>query len=392
MHVGINALFLVLGRYGGIETYLRNLARELPLVDPSVTYTLFTGPASAGTFAVGNAPNFHEYRCPFPSIPNRKLAWASRLAYEYAVLPRYVQQRGVDVLFSPCFTAPARRAYVSVATIPDVQHEDHPENFPAVDRLAFTRVLRRTARTASHILTLSEYAKRRIIEVYGLPPERVTATPLAADPVYFTRIAPDEIARVRHMYGLRAPYLLSVATLHPHKNLQMLLEAYAMLKQTDPESPSLVLTGLRGMAAEAIERSIAAMGLTNDVRITGWVGDADMPALFQGASVFVLPSRYEGFGLPVLEAMASGVPVVTTTATSLPEVAGDAALLVDPDDREGFVSALSRILTDADLRHSLVDKGCMRARQFTWSKTAGTILDVLQRASNTSGLPVHVTK
>jgi len=194
------------------------------------------------------------------------------------------------------------------------------------------------------------------------------------------------------MYGLRAPYLLSVATLHPHKNLQMLLEAYAMLKQTDPESPSLVLTGLRGMAAEAIERSIAAMGLTNDVRITGWVGDADMPALFQGASVFVLPSRYEGFGLPVLEAMASGVPVVTTTATSLPEVAGDAALLVDPDDREGFVSALSRILTDVDLRHSLVDKGCMRARQFTWSKTAGTILDVLQRASNTSGLPVHVTK
>src|SRR5690348_15180787 len=231
LQIGVNALFLLLGRYGGLETYLRALMREMPGLDTALDYTLFTERGNAGSFAIETEPNVREFVCPAPTPSNRKAAWAARLACEYGALPRHARRQGVNVLFSPCFTAPAHRSYASVATIPDTQHADHPKHFPAVDRALFTRVLARTAHSAAHILTLSAYAKRRIEAIYGIPPERITVTHLAADPIYSLPAHADEIARVRAAYGLDAPYILSVATLHPHKNLDTLIEAFVALRR-----------------------------------------------------------------------------------------------------------------------------------------------------------------
>ncbi len=379
VRVGINGLFLALGKMAGMETYLRALVRELPGLDPAVEYILFTERKNAGSFDHGGHANIREVICPVPAPPTRQAAWASRMLYEYAVLPIQAQREHIDVLFSPAFIGPARRAYASVITVHDTQHEDLPENFGAVDRAVFTRLLRRSVRLAAHILTVSEYAKRRIEAIYAVPPERITVTYHAADPIYFNRVSGAEIARVRQAHGLRAPYLLSVASLMPHKNLDTLVDAFATLRRTTDQPVQLALVGLRSVTTAPLKEKIRTHGLERDVAITGYVPDADMPALYQGAAVFVLPSRYEGFGIPLLEAMASGVPVVTTTATALPEAAGDAALLVDPDDRDGFVDALRRVLSDTALRERMIARGTARAHLFSWQRTAEVTLATLVR-------------
>lgn len=376
LHIGINTLFMIPEGVGGSETYLRNLIRELPALDPTITYTLFTNRENAGTFDTGGAPNVREVRCPVHAMHR-----SERLAYEYTVLPLQVQRQMMNVLFSPGFTAPARREYASVVTIHDMQPEDMPENFTPFYHFVLTRLMRRAAQSAAHILTVSEHAKRRIVEVYHIPPERVTVSHHAPEPIYFARVDAAAIARVRDAYRLHAPYILSVATLHPHKNLDALIDAVAILHDTTETDVQLALVGLRGTAAATLAAKIRAEGLERVIVLTGWVPDADLPALYQGAGVCVFPSRYEGFGIPVLEAMASGVPVITTTATALPEVAGDAAILFDPDDRAALIAALRSVLSDPVLRGQLIERGNARARQFTWQQTAKVTLAALRAAT-----------
>lgn len=382
MHVGVDTLFLIPEGVGGSETYLRNVLRELSERDEQIAYTLFTNRENAGTFEVNTAADFRELHCPI-NATNRP----ARLLYEYAVLPRKVRRQNVDVLFAPGFTTPTSAGYASVAAILDMRHIDLPESFSPLFLAIHSRLTRHAACSSTQILTLSEHAKRRIVEVYNVPPEKVTVSHLAAEPIYFAPIPDSDVARIRQAYGLHRPYVLSVATLHPHKNLDTLIEAFAALRKTSNVATQLALVGLRGTAANALREKVRAAGLEGEVVLTGWVPDADLPALYRGADVFVLPSRYEGFGIPVLEAMASGVPVITTTAASLPEVAGGAALLFDPDDRSALIAALQQTLDDDLLRRDLIGRGHEQARQFTWQATAQSTLKALQKAAGSGRIP-----
>ena len=384
LRIGLNGLFLMLGKMAGMETYFRALVREMPPLDPAVEYILLADRRSAGSFGVGAYGNVREVTVPVPTPAHRRAAWSARVAAEYTLLPSLARRHGADVLLNPAFIGPAPRGIPAVFTFHDAQHEDLPENFASVDQRLFARLLRRSARRAAHLLTDSRYGKGRIEAIYGLSPARVTAIHLAADARFAAPVPEAAIARVREQYGLCGPYLLSVASMMPHKNMDTLVDAFAVLRATGIDA-HLALVGQHSVAGAAIARRVAAEGMADAVTLTGYVPDDDLPALYQGAAAFCFPSRYEGFGIPVVEAMAAGTPVVASTATALPEAAGAAALLVDPDDVAGFVVALRRVLTDGGLRADLAARGRAQAARFTWERTAAATLAALRAVSGHRG-------
>jgi glycosyltransferase involved in cell wall biosynthesis len=234
----------------------------------------------------------------------------------------------------------------------------------------------RFLRRAAAIIAVSENTRRDVTRLMGIPAEKIVVIHEGVNPAYHGAIAAGEVARVRQKYHLPARYLLFLGTLEPRKNIGVLLEAYHALLARDDSVPRLVVAGRKGWLFEPVFQKVEALGLGERVSFTDWVPEADTPALVAGAEVFVYPSLYEGFGLPPLEAMACGTPVITSTASSLPEVVGDGGLLVDPHDAAGLAQALERLLADDALRADLRGRALARARQFTWEAAARQTLAV----------------
>jgi glycosyltransferase involved in cell wall biosynthesis len=241
--------------------------------------------------------------------------------------------------------------------------------------------VRRTAQMASHIITISEYTRRDIISTYRIAPERVSVTPLAA-PAHFKPASVEEVERVRGLYGIEGEYLLAVGSIQPRKNLVRLVRAYAALRRERASLPQLVLVGKRAWLYGETLRAVEQCGVSDRTIFTGYVGESDLPALYTGATCFVYPSFFEGFGLPPLEAMQCGTPVITGDRTSLPEVVGDAGLLVDPFDEVALGGAIARLVDDAALRSELRARGLSRASMFSWEKTARETLEIYERAAS----------
>jgi len=241
--------------------------------------------------------------------------------------------------------------------------------------------VRRTARRAAHIITVSEFSRADISRTYGIAPQRITVTPEAAPPNLLPVTDETELKRIRESYGIRKPYILSLCSIHPRKNLVRLIEAYSSLRGVHPEVklPQLVLAGKRGWLDSETFSAARRNNLDHDLLFTGYVPQHDLAGLYSGAICFVYPSYFEGFGLPVIEAMQCGVPVIAGNRTSLPEVAGDASLLFDPFDTQALVRALRQILDDAEYRESLRVKGLERAKQFNWLTTAQMTLGVYEQ-------------
>jgi glycosyltransferase involved in cell wall biosynthesis len=241
--------------------------------------------------------------------------------------------------------------------------------------------VRRTARRAAHIITVSEYSRADIGRTYGIAPQRITVTPEAAPPKLLPVTNQTELKTIRESYGIRERYILSLCSIHPRKNLVRLIEAYSSLRGVRPEVklPQLVLAGKRGWLDSETFSAAQRNDLGNDLLFTGYVPEQDLAGLYSGAICFVYPSYFEGFGLPVVEAMQCGVPVIAGNRTSLPEVVGDAGLLFDPFDTQALVKALRQILDDSEYRESLRVKGLERAKQFNWLTTAQMTLGVYER-------------
>lgn len=370
MHIAIDA-HSVGAQLGGNESYITNLIESLADIDSVNRYTLYvTKPEAAKRFA-NRWPNF-TLRTTLPHTP---------LVRVPLTLSAELRRHPVDLLHVQ-FTAPPFCPCPVVASIHDLSFEHLPKTFKRRSRMQLRLTVRQTARNAARILALSEYSRGDIIETYGIEPERVSVIPPAA-PGHFAPVTDVlELARVRRNYGIEDEYILSVGSIQPRKNLARLIAAYASLRRLRPQAklPQLVLVGKKAWLFDETLRAATEHGLTSDIIFTGYVPEADLPPLYSGACCFIYPSYFEGFGLPVLEAMQCGTPVIAGNRTSLPEVVGDAGLLVDPFDEQALALAMARVIENSDLAAELCVKGLKRARDFSWRKTARMTLEVYKQA------------
>ena len=242
--------------------------------------------------------------------------------------------------------------------------------------------VRRTAKAAEHLLVPSEHTRGDIIETYRIDPGRVTVTPLAAAPHFEPVRDKNEVTRVRELFKINGDYILAVGSIQPRKNLAHLIAAYSDLRRARPKDnlPKLVLVGKLAWLYDETLRAVEEFGLNDLTVFTGYVTETELRALYTGALCFVYPSYFEGFGLPPLEAMQCGTPVIAGNRTSLPEVVGDAGLLVDPFDKDALASAIGGMIDDPGLRSELRAKGLERARHFSWRETARLTLQAYKQA------------
>jgi glycosyltransferase involved in cell wall biosynthesis len=356
---------------GGNESYATNLIEALAEIDSVNDYTLYVTRDKAVARFSNRWPNF-RVRITLPHMPLIRIP---------ITLSAELRSHPVDVLHVQ-FTSPPFVPCPVVVSIHDLSFEHLPETFNRRSRAQLRFTVRRSARRAARVLALSEHARRDIISTYKIAPDLVTAIPLAA-PNHFHPVEDEnELRRVRQLYGINGDYILSVGSIQPRKNLARLLSAYERLRQTRPPGrlPQLVLVGKRGWLYHETLKAIEELGA--GVIVTGYVPEADLPALYSGALCFVYPSFFEGFGLPPLEAMKCGTPVVTGDRTSLPEVVGDAGVLVNPFDIEAIASAISTLIDDSSLRSRLRIKSLNRARIFDWRETARRTLEVYKQAAD----------
>ncbi|HXI09315.1 MAG TPA: glycosyltransferase family 1 protein [Thermodesulfobacteriota bacterium] len=372
MRIGINALYLLPGRVGGSETYVRNLVKWLPRVAPSNEYVIFINRESAGVFE-GLAPGARIVECPVNASSRPK-----RILWEQIALPFQAYKYGLDVLLSAGMTAPFFSPVPSVVVIYDLQHINQPENFGRWYLFFLRTIIYLSAKRSVGIITLSRKSKEDIERHYRIGPGDIGVTWMASDSGAFHIRSASEVASVRKKYGLPESFILYIASSLPHKNYQRLLEAFKTVKGTLKDM-KLVLIGARDYGHDAIAAKIGELGLADDVMFLGWLPFEDIPLIYAASKLFVFPSLHEGFGIPVVEAFACGVPVVCSGIEPLVEVAGGAALLVDPTSVDEIASGIIRAVTDASLRERLVRDGLKRASEFSWEKTAEATLSFLGR-------------
>jgi len=371
VHIGIDA-HSVGARLAGNESYAINLIEALAEIDSQNKYTLFVTRQEAVDRFRERWPNFTVTRTP-PHTPLVRIPLSLSVA---------LRRKPVDVLHVQ-FTAPPLAPCPLVVSIHDLSFEHLPQTFKRRSRLQLRWTVRSSARRANRILALSESARQDIIETYSIPPERVTAIPLAAPASYAPVTNTRELQRVRHTYGIEGDYILSVGSIQPRKNLTRLVRAFSRLhrERSGVKLPKLVLVGKKGWLYDETLSVIEESGLGKDILLTGYVSEADLPALYSGAICFVYASYFEGFGLPPLEAMKCGTPVLVGNQTSLPEVVGDAGLMINPFDEGEITSALAQLIDNPDLRDLLRVKGLKRATQFSWHETARRTLEVYEQVA-----------
>ncbi len=374
MRIGINSLFLIPGKVGGTETALRNLVRKLQEIDRENDYVLYTNRENAGTFEL-HQENFREVRCPL-----RATSRPSRIAWEQLLLPLQALRDRLDVLHSPGYTAPLMLPCASVVTIHDLNYHFFPEDWSTSALWANRFLIPWVARRSTRVITDSRSSQHDIAELLGVAAAKLDVIHLGVDGNLLPS-TPGEIAAVKRRLELSGDFILTVTASHPHKNLDGLLRSYDQLGRSWAALPPLVIVGISGLQRATVEKLLAARKGPGRVVLTGWVGDLELAALYRGARVFVFASRYEGFGFPVLEAMSIGTPVVSSNATSLPEVVGDGGILIDPLDEAAMGSAVRRVWEDEHLREELIARGFAQARRFTWDAAARKTLASYREAA-----------
>ncbi|MGE3276300.1 MAG: glycosyltransferase family 4 protein [Vicinamibacterales bacterium] len=356
MRIAIDARKL---RDFGIGTYIRNILTGLARLDQTTEYVVLCKPEDAAAAAVG--PNFR-------AVPERARPYSIA---EQIRVPLSLARERVQLVHEPHYVLPPATRCRSVVTIHDCIHLMFPQYLPFRSAHLYARASMWAAtRQADRVLTVSEASKRDILRFFDVAPEKISVIHNAIDPRFLEPPDEERMDRIRQRYQLDHPFVLYVGNIKPHKNVDRLIEAFSRARATGPDDLRLVIIGDELSKYPALRQAVHRHRLGKHVRFLGFQPFETLAAFYRLARVFVFPSLYEGFGLPPLEAMASGTPVVTSNVSSLPEIAGDAALLVDPTDAEPIADAIVRAATDEALRADLVSRGLARARQFSWETAA----------------------
>ena len=361
----------------GIGRYTRELVRALAELDRSHDYVLFAAAGGQRPADTDWPPNFQMRSVP---LSDRALA----ILWHRLRLPLWVElvTGAVDIFHSPDFVLPPVRRAKTLVTVHDLSFIRYPQCADANLRVYLNKVVPRSVHRANLVLADSQSTKDDLVELLGVAPDRIEVV----YPGVEKRFRPIEdqalLEKVRKRYDLPPRFILGLGTLQPRKNFTRLIEAFASLQVCKFASLHLVIAGGKGWLYEEIFATVEQLSLKKKVVFPGFVADEDLPALYNLADLFVFPSLYEGFGLPPLEALACGTPVITSDASSLPEVVGEAGPMVEATDVEALAEAMKRVLEDDALRERMIAKGMKQARKFTWEQAAAKLLNLYEAISN----------
>lgn len=375
IHIGLNAHLLSRQagyRSGGIHNYIQELIHHLPAADPSLQITVFTSRArTAGEEALSGL-GWQTSRWP-TERPGVRIAW------EQLVQPWVLRRADVDLLHALAFVSPLVTACPVVITVHDLSFLRFPERFRPANRLYLSTMTRLSCRRARRIIAVSQATAGEIVDLLGVPAERIDVVPHGVRHTRFHPLPSAQVKAFSRDKGLPERFVLFLGTLEPRKNLIALIEAFART-QAVRQGVRLIIAGGKGWYYQEVFKRVEELALKDAVCFTGFVSDAEKPLWYNAATVFVYPSLYEGFGMPLLEAMACGTPVIGSDTSSMPEVVGDAGLLVAPGDVDVLAENLERLLVDADLRVGLGQRARTRASAYSWKTAAVATVASYRRA------------
>lgn len=373
MRIGINARYTQ-SPHTGIETVLLNLLLNLKRIDRENEYFLFFGSAAGVPAFVPDSDFLYDISRMPTGNQVLKILWS------HFYLPHAIGKNRVDVFHEPTFVAPIFKRCPTVVTIYDTAFLYMPEFYNRRSVLYLRALLSGSIRKADLIIAISENTKTDIVGNFDVSPGKIRVIPLGSGSDFRVLEDRERVEGVKRIYGIEGDYMLNVSLVSPRKNIAGLIKAFKTLKGSGRTDVKLVVAGGRGWLCEDVYREARSSGLESQIIFTGHVPKDHLVCLYNGARALVFPSFYEGFGLPVLEAMACGCPVVASNVSSLPEVCGDAALLADPRDTEGLADAMKRIDDEGSLRQGLIKKGLERIKMFSWEKMAERTLSVYKEA------------
>jgi glycosyltransferase involved in cell wall biosynthesis len=367
VRIGINGLYLIPGGVGGSEIYLRSLVAALGDVPADHEFVVFLANEAASTFPP-------QARARIVAAGIDAVHRPRRLLFEQFRLPGLCRRHGIDVLLNPGFTGPFAPGRPMATVIFDLQFRDHPEYFSRADRLGWRLFVGQAIRRSERLIAISEWTRKRLLAHYPAAVGRVDVIPIGIE---------ERVASARWSPASDKRYLLTISTLHPHKNLDTLLRAFSIFAPSQPDV-RLVIAGLKGNAADDLLRLRSDLDLERQVEFTYWIPREQLLNLLQHCWAFVFPSRYEGFGMPVAEALSLGIPTVCSDIAVLDEVAGEAALRFRRDSPAELAEALRRVTNDESLRAELGRRGPEQARKFQWAEIAESMIRTLERTAHSA--------
>ncbi|RLC50643.1 MAG: hypothetical protein DRH79_07315 [Candidatus Cloacimonadota bacterium] len=367
MKIAINALGPSKVK-AGIGNYLANLITELSIIDKENRYIIFASSQNMHFYGNKNR-NFKIIDIGF---------WAKnkllRILWEQLILPFNIIDFKADILFSPGFVCPLYKTSKNVTVIHDMTFFSHPYVHTFFKRIYFPFMIKQAVKKSEKIIAVSNNTRKEIIKYTHIAKEKIAVTLLAANKFSVAEIA-DEKKFLKEKYGIDSDYLLFVGMIEPRKNIRLIIDSF---NKIEDDNLKLVIVGQKGWMTEELFERIGADDLERRVIFTGFVPDEELSVFYKNARVFLYPSLYEGFGIPVLEAMSEGCPVITSNISSLPEVAGDAAILINPENSDELSDAINKISNNSKYREELIEKGFDNVKKFSWEKTAEQTLSIFE--------------